>query len=124
MSLNPAKCRVEIFCEPGFFDDSFAKGWTKTSGGTSSFSTDGDIAYLDKGDQANCIIEKSFSALSTNTYTKMPVRITYLNGTIVSYVWDGSAWFGLGTISSAGLYNITLPANKTITEIRFVADKS
>ena len=117
MSLNPAKCRVEIFRKPGFFDDSFAKGWTKTSGGTSSFSTDGDIASLNKGDQASCDITKSFSTLSTDTYTKLQIRVTAISESLIVYVWDGTTWIAVVTITVTGVSEVSLPSAKNITDI-------
>jgi len=118
LSLGPAKVRVEIFREPGFFDDNFAKGWTKTSGGTSSFSTDGDVATLTKGDQTECIIEKSFPTLSTDIYHKLEIRCTATNAWFYVYVWNGSSWLLIYTGNAVGVFEASIASGYNITKMR------
>lgn len=119
MSLPQARVKVEIFPQPGFGDDNFVNGWTKTSGGTSTFSTDGDIVSLDKGNQTACTIEKALNSLSTDSYTKLEVKVTAISGTLTIYVWDGSGWVSVTTITAIGVSEVTLPSGKIATKIEF-----
>ena len=116
--MNPAKVRVEIFREPGFFDDNWQKGWTKTSAGTSSFSTDGDVAHLDKGDQTECVIEKTFPGLSTTTYSKLVIRCTSTNEWFYVYGWYNSAWNLIYNGTDVGVFEASIEAGYTITKIK------
>lgn len=116
--------RVEIFPQPKFADDNLEDGWSKTSGGTSTFTTDGDIASLNKGNQAACIIEKTFTSIDTDDYPKLAIKVTAVNGTLGLYVWNGSAWEWLLEITSTGITNLTLPGATTISKIRFSASNT
>ena len=78
MSLNPAKCRVEIFREPGFFDDNWQKGWSIVSGGTSGWDIqDGEKVILNAGDQTYGFIEHSLNNINSDIYTKLEVRVLF-----------------------------------------------
>jgi hypothetical protein len=110
--------RVEIFSQPGFGDDNFVKGWTKISGGTSSYETDGDIVTIAAGDQFIGIIEKDLPNLVSDTYTHLQVKVGNVDGTWGVNLFDGSAWISGASGNGGGLFDMELPSGKTFTKIR------
>ena len=121
MSLNPAKCRVEIFREPGFFDDNWQKGWSIQSGGTSGWDIqDGEKVVMNAGDQTYCTIDHTLNNIDTNVYTKLEVRVLYLTDFWNVYVYDGTGWIAVWSANqnASGFLEATLPAAKTLTAIR------
>jgi len=109
---------VEIFHSPGFADDNFIKTWTKITGGTSSFIQDGEYAYLNKGDQLHCEIEKTFADLDSNVYTRLQIRTPTTNATWQVLLWDGAAWAVVLEQSTTGIFEAVLPAAKIYSKIR------
>lgn len=114
--------RIEIFRGPPYFmDDNFVKVWAKTSGGTSAFSTDGDLATLDAGSVAWCTVERSFigDEFSSTTYPYIIVRITDLDAGAtwrVSARYD-AAWHTILTDTETGVFEAIIPTGKTVQKI-------
>lgn len=110
MSVAPAKVRFEIFREPGFFDDSFAKGWTQTSG-VAAF--DGETATV-YGYYAFGCAEKSLPNLVVTTYQLVQVRVTEVAGSGTKWgvkVYDGSSWLDVfSNQSGVGVFESFIPA--------------
>ena len=103
-------------------DDNFVKGWTRTSGGTSAFSTDGDIASLSSGDQTECDVERDVS-FSTDTYPKIAVRIPHDSENWGVDVYYDGAWHPVWeNQTETGLREATLPAGRSVTKIRMVSE--
>ena len=122
MSVAIPQVRMEIFRgPPKLFDDNFVKGWTLTSGGSSAFSTDGDIATLNSGDQYYGYIEKEVS-FSTDIYPKIAVRIAPDSEDWGLGVYYGGAWHNLlAGQTETGLKEVSLIAGLSITKIRLIS---
>jgi hypothetical protein len=118
VSLPIPQVRIEIFPQPDFADDNFVNGWTKISGGSSAFSSDGDLATIQSGDQNSGRIEKTFpTALSSDTYPRLQVRISSVDGTWSIALNDGAAWSDVASGTNAGVYDVALPLGKSYTQI-------
>jgi hypothetical protein len=124
MSLGPAKVRVEIFREPAFFDDSFAKDWTTITG---SFASDGDVAAV-IGFSAVGRIEKTVTAIDTDENAHLALRVSVVGGTGTKWglkVYDNVVpeWLTIFTGKPfVGLYEKILPAGKSITKIALLEE--
>lgn len=114
---------MEVFRgPPKLFDDNFVKDWTKTSEGTSSFSTDGDIATLGAGDQAHCYVDKDIS-FNTTSYPKIAVRIPSDSENWGVMVYYDGAWHAVWANQTVtGLQEETLTSGKDVSKIRITAD--
>ena len=121
-SLGSPRCRVEIFRDPLFFDDNFGKGWTKTSGGTSSVILDGDTATLNKGNQSQCEYEKATGTITVSPNKKIIARVTSVTGTAKIDVYLDGGWVNIWATSSPGVYQTSIASGTNITKIRMVAD--
>lgn len=122
MSVAEAQARVEIFRGPGFADDNFAKAWSLITGGSSSFSTDGDIVTVNSGDQSAGTIEKSFTGLSSDSYPRIQFKVTDVNGTWVLSLYDGSSWDVIASGTSPALLDVALLSGKTYSKIRLTVE--
>ena len=122
-NLPTPKCRIEVFREPGFFDDNFAKAWTAVSG---SYITSGDDVKVYGAADGAGRIEKSLPNLNTNTYTKIQVRISAIYyGAWGIKVYDGTTWNTVWTgQATVGLFETTLPAGKTLTKIALLQENA
>jgi hypothetical protein len=122
-NLPQPKCRIEIFREPGFFDDNFVKGWTVISG---SFATNGEYATI-IGFAAVGRIEKNVPSLNTSLYTRIQVRVKSVSGTNTTWgvkVYSSSGvWYTVWTgQTSAGIFEAYTPSGITITKIALLEE--
>jgi hypothetical protein len=124
LSLNPAKVRVEIFRESGFFDDNFCKGWTLITG---LFTRNGDIIEITGYSEVGRA-EKNLPNLDTNIYTKIECRVTAIGVSPTIWgikVYDDltSTWLTIWTGQIAtGLFEVSLPLGKTLTKIALLEE--
>ena len=111
---------AEIFRGPGFADDNFMSGWGLTSGGTSSFSTDGDIVTLNSGTEPACVIEKTFPAtIHTNAHGYIEAKITSCVGSNWEIaLYQAGAWDTYLSGSESGVFEHTLIPTNHYTKIR------
>ena len=108
--IAPAKCRVEIFPKPYFFDDHFQAGWSISQG---VLYTDGDLGQLTIGPTFSSASMTRTVNFHTNTYRYLVIRATALTGT--SWVVrirraDTSEWITVATYVAPGLAEIDLQA--------------
>lgn len=122
--LAPAKVRVEVFREPGFFDDNFAKGWVTISGASVS---DGDQEIIfGLGDVGR--VEKDVSPnLSITTYKQIIVRVTAVYG--VGTKWGVQVYLlGVGWVTvwtgqtGTGVFELQMGSGQTITKIALLEE--
>jgi hypothetical protein len=118
MVLEMPQLRVEIYQRPSFADDNFLKDWALITGGTSSYSSDGDIVTINSGDQALGTIEKATDPLAGDTYTKLQVRVEAATGTWYVQLYDGSLWGTIKSGTTTGLFEADIPGSHTYTKIR------
>lgn len=123
MSAKPIpEMHLELFREPGFFDDHFVKNWTVNSG---SMSTDGDKVTITSGVAAIGNIEKSFNSLDTNIYTKIQIRVESVSGSwqVDVYNEDDLSWYNVWDLQSGtGLFEATLTTGLHITKVRIISE--
>jgi hypothetical protein len=119
--IAPVKCLIEVFPQPGFFDDHFCKGWTVISGDKYN---DGDLSYFGGNPSAAGNFEKTVPNLNTNVYTKLQVRC--VDSTIRWYlgVYDGATWVNVivKNAGETGFFEGNMPADKVISKIRVQTD--
>jgi len=123
--IKPPKVRVEIFRGPGFFDDSFAKGWSVITGGYQSSGDEVIVTGLNTPGR----IEKSFSTLNRLTYPKLIVRVTKIIGENTRWgikLWDGIGWNDIFTDQSGtGLFETTIwTPNANVSQIALLRENS
>jgi hypothetical protein len=111
-----AKARIEIFRSPKLLDDHFCKNWALASGGTSSWSKDGDIATINSGDQPYGSIQRAVNIV-TNDFGKLIVRIPTGSGEWLVSAYDGSNWLTLLQGTGSGVFEADLPSGKTLVYV-------
>jgi hypothetical protein len=114
--------RIETFRDPVFFEDHFCVGWSKISGGTSSFaSDDGELAKLNSGDQPYAIIEKNLpGGLNVTTHSLLVCRIENVDGSAsVDLHLGGGVWYSyIYAKTSPGVYTADISNAGTPNKIR------
>jgi hypothetical protein len=118
MSLPIPQIRVEIFPQPGFADDNFAKGWVLGAG---AFSSDGDIVTITSAADQVGYIEKALNDLDTDVHKKIQVRVPAgFTGTWAVFVRDKNLgnWIQIwGAQSGSGFFEASLPAGIILDRI-------
>jgi hypothetical protein len=108
-----AKARIEIFRSPKLFDDHFCKNWSLASGGTSSWSKDGDIATINSGNQPYGSVQRVVD-IDTSAFGKLIVRVASGSGAWSVSALVHSGWIILAQGTGPGLFEVDLPSGETI----------
>jgi len=122
-NLPTPKCRIEVFREPGFFDDNFAKGWTTISGSSTVYGDEVLVCGL----SAVGRIEKSVGSIDTSTYWQLIVRVNQVSGTnttwgVKIHRTDGY-WYDVATGQiQTGVFSFSLAAGNPIDKIALLEE--
>jgi len=120
-NLPVPKCRIEIFREPGFFNDHFWRDWTCISGAWWRWEDEVEVI----GNGAVGRIEKAGIDVA-DVYNKLIVRVTTVSGTNTTWgvkVYYNGAWHDVWTNQTGtGVFEATLSTGYTFTKVALLEE--
>jgi len=119
-NLPVPKCRIEIFREPGFFNDHFWRDWTCISGTWWRWEDEVEVI----GNGAVGRIEKAIDV--ADVYNKLIVKVTTVSGTNTKWgvkVYYNGAWHDVWTNQTGtGVFEATLSTGYMFTKVALLEE--